>query len=100
MQTCMQTKNRIVDAILKFEDWHIEKSKLKPSKVMCNDKHGVPISFIDSIHVYRHLNSIEQLRKLLFDATCVCNDIAIASNQWQGLNDEEVLIKCELENNL
>ena len=93
----MQIDNKAVEAILKYEGWHLDPSKLKESMILCNDKDGEPVEFADRSCVYRHMQSIDQFRQILASVDYIFIGLMIQNNPWRGMSDEQIFIKCELE---
>ena len=87
---------KAVKSILDVEGWKINFAGY--GRIVCDTKDGKQISFVRGKNcINRTLDGIESLYEELIAAPIIVYGKYIKENPWHRMSNEEIFIKCELE---
>ena len=98
----MLAKDKVVDAVLKHEDWHIEKYFNDGIDILkCKKNGSIPVNFGSPspfVVEWDYFHNLEDFRYAIYSQLFVVEGHIVRKNPWYHMSDEEILLKCDLEN--
>ena len=94
----MLAKDKVVDAVLKHEDWHIEKHFNGIDILKCKKNSSILVNFGSPFVEWDYFRSLEDFRYAIYSQPFVAEGHIVRKNPWYHMSDEEILLKCDLEN--
>ena len=102
-QTCMQIDDEhAANAILEHEGWALHHDQMNFDEYVCNSYDGkCTITFERpakyGLAMRRYISGLIDFRKAMHDYPYVWLNMTRIANPWHRMSNEEIFIKCELE---